>query len=186
MGETHRVRESIVCVSTLNRVCGSSRDWVGDSGSELVLCAVLEMEREKAKEEERLQNELRQRKKMEKERKREELARQKEKKELRKREEEEEGVCVCTQECKQHTHHINSNKPHLHTMCQLVSHGCLLYIVPEDPTMDRTSCVLQGYLLSRLISCHCVPLFLAIAITSCCPPSLLCPPKGNLSQVMRM
>ena len=34
-----------------------------------MLCAVLEMEREKAVEEERMQNELRQRKKMEKERK---------------------------------------------------------------------------------------------------------------------
>ena len=60
------------------------------------MCCVLEMEREKAMEEERMQNELRQRKKMEKERKREELARQKEKEELRKREEEEEGVCMCT------------------------------------------------------------------------------------------
>ena len=107
-----------------------------------MLCAVLEMERVKSMEEERMQNELRQRKKMEKERKREELARQKEKEELRKREEEEEeGVYVHTQERKRHTHHINSNKPHLHTMCQLVSHGCLLYIVPEDPTLDRTSCI---------------------------------------------
>ena len=61
-----------------------------------MLCAGLEMEREKAMEEERMQNELRQRKKMEKERKREELARQKEEEELRKREEEEEGVCMCT------------------------------------------------------------------------------------------
>ena len=105
VAETHRVRESIVCVTTLNRVCGSSRDWVGDSGSELVLCAVLEMEREKAKEEERLQNELRQRKKMEKERKREELTRQKEEEELRKREEEEEGVCGCA--------HKNANSTHI-------------------------------------------------------------------------
>ena len=62
-----------------------------------MLCAVLEMEREKAVEEERMQNELRQRKKMEKERKREEVARQKEEEELKKREEEEEeGVCMCT------------------------------------------------------------------------------------------
>ena len=150
-----------------------------------MLCAVLEMEREKAMEEERMQNELRQRKKMEKERKREELARQKEKEELRKRER---GRCVYvhTQERKRHTNHINSNEPHHHTMCQLVSHRCLLYIVAEDLTMDRTSCILQGYLLSCLISCHCVPLFLAIAITSCCLPSLLCPLKGNLPQVMRM
>ena len=102
MAETHRVRESIVCVTTLNRVCGSSRDWVGDSGSELVLCAVLEMEREKAKEEERMQNGLRQRKKMEK---REELTRQKEEEELRKRKEEEEGVCVCA--------HKNANSTHI-------------------------------------------------------------------------
>ena len=99
-----------------------------------MLCAVLEMECEKAMEEERMQNELRQRKKMEKEKKKEELARQKEEEELRKceEEEEEEGVCtyVHTQECKRHTKYINSNKPHHHTMCQLVSHGCLLYIVP--------------------------------------------------------
>ena len=69
-----------------------------------MLCAVLEMEREKAMEEERMQNELRQRKKMEKERKREELARQKEEEELRKREEEE-GVCMCT--------HKNANGTHI-------------------------------------------------------------------------
>ena len=68
------------------------------------MCAVLEMEREKAMEEERMQNELRQRKKMEKERKREELARQKEKEELRKREEEEEGVCMCTHKNTSGTH----------------------------------------------------------------------------------
>ena len=153
-----------------------------------MLCAVLEMEREKAVEEERMQNELRQRKKMEKERKREELARQKEEEELRKREEEEDGVCMCTHKNASGTQItlINRNKPHHHTMCQLVSHGCLLYIVAEDPTMDRTSCILQGYLLSQLISCHCVPLFLVIAITSCCPPSLLCPPKGSLPLVMRV
>ena len=72
-----------------------------------MLCAGLEMEREKAMEEERMQNELRQRKKMEKEKKREELARQKEEEELRKCEEEEgeEGVCMCT--------HKNSNGTHI-------------------------------------------------------------------------
>ena len=77
---------------------------MGDSGSELVLCAVLEMEREKAMEEERMQNELRQRKKMEKKRKREELARQKEEEELRKREEEERKVCVCAHTRSQMAH----------------------------------------------------------------------------------
>ena len=126
----------------------------------------LEMEREKAMEEERMQNELMQRKKIEKERKRgtgqTERGGRAEEAWRRRR-----GRCVYvnTQERKRHTHHINSNKPHHHTMCQLVSHGCLLYIVPEVPTMDRTSCILQGYLLSWLTSCHCVSLFLVIAIT---------------------
>ena len=70
-----------------------------------MLCAVLEMEREKTMEEERMQNELRQRKKMEKERKREELARQKKEEELRKREEEEEeGVCMCIHKNTSGTH----------------------------------------------------------------------------------
>ena len=86
-------------------VWDSSAGSEGGRGRELVSSAVLEMEREKALEEERMQNEVRQRRKLEKERRKEEMARQKEEEELRKREEaEEEGVCMLyTPEYESHT-----------------------------------------------------------------------------------